>query len=374
MKKKKILILLSDAGNGHRSAAIALKKSFELMYPDQFEIEQVDFFKKIDISPFNSADEMYAYISSKIPLITTYDQFFKALNTKIGYEYLREALSTKLVKETIEYLESEKPDIVITVHHLVSIAIEGARKEKDLKFKFATVITDIITIARAWANTNADLVFCPTTQAVPLLVKYGVNPNKIVFPLFPINPDFMEYKERNEMLKELNLDTDKTTIMITGGGFGNKSLTKSLEKLAKKENIQLLMMCGKNKDLLEELSGKYKNNLRVRVVGFVNNMCDYMSASDIIYGKPGPGTLFEILTMNKKAILSKRIGYQEKGNVKYGLQNPRIRYAGSNTKKLLQAIEDLQKFNDFLDVSEPLRKPDEALQIVKIIKEKLSTD
>ena len=49
-RKKRILILFSDTGGGHRSAAEAIGEAFYYAYPNQAEIFLVDVFK--DATPF----------------------------------------------------------------------------------------------------------------------------------------------------------------------------------------------------------------------------------------------------------------------------------------------------------------------------------
>jgi 1,2-diacylglycerol 3-beta-galactosyltransferase len=59
----------------------------------------------------------------------------------------------------------------------------------------------------------------------------------------------------------------------------------------------------------------------VQVHGFVNNMSDWMSASDCIVTKAGPGTIAEALIRELPILLSGYIPGQEEGNVPYVVDN-----------------------------------------------------
>lgn len=57
------------------------------------------------------------------------------------------------------------------------------------------------------------------------------------------------------------------------------------------------------------------------IMGFVNNMPEYMFASDIIITKAGPGTISEALICGLPMILNGYIPCQEEANVPYVLEN-----------------------------------------------------
>jgi 1,2-diacylglycerol 3-beta-galactosyltransferase len=59
----------------------------------------------------------------------------------------------------------------------------------------------------------------------------------------------------------------------------------------------------------------------VQVHGFVNNMSDWMGASDCIVTKAGPGTIAESLIRELPILLSGYIPGQEEGNVPYVVDN-----------------------------------------------------
>lgn len=55
--------------------------------------------------------------------------------------------------------------------------------------------------------------------------------------------------------------------------------------------------------------------------GFVHNMPEWMSASDMIITKAGPGTIAESLICGLPVLLNAFIPCQEEGNVTYVLDN-----------------------------------------------------
>ncbi|MEO6728791.1 MAG: glycosyltransferase [Candidatus Dojkabacteria bacterium] len=364
--KKKVLILIGDVANGHRSAANALTHSFETLFPDHVEVETVDVFT-VDKStqPFYSADSTHLLISQNRTVELVANTLFKFFNTEDGYNLFRWFAHQKLSKVILDILEENKPDVVISIHPIVSAALNKVKTHNEAEFKSVTVITDLVTLFRGWADTSSDLVFAPTKESVNNLINFGVDVKNIKFPLFPINPNMEKAEERNSIFKSLGLDPTKKTVLLTGGGFGIESLKKAISNISKKfQDLQIILIAGKNINFKSYLEDKYKNNKNIKILGYVNNMQDFIFVSDIVIGKPGPATILEFEVFNKKAILTKKIGEQEIGNIAYAKSNPNFRYIGEDWSKLEETIMDLL---DKKIIGNPKRSADECDLIVKEI-------
>ena len=61
--------------------------------------------------------------------------------------------------------------------------------------------------------------------------------------------------------------------------------------------------------------------MRVLVKGFVTNMPELMTASDVIVTKAGPGTISEALICGLPMVLNAFVPCQEEGNIPYVTQN-----------------------------------------------------
>lgn len=368
--KKKILILIGDVANGHRSAANALTTSFEKLFPNDVDIETVDTFTvSPNTQPFYSADSTHLLISQNRYVEMIANTGFKFFNTEIGYDLFRWFAHNRLNKVISKTLEDEKPDIVISIHPIVSAALNEMKVKGDLTAKSVTVITDLITLFRGWADFSADLVFAPTHESVNILVNFGVNIKKIIYPLFPINPNMENAQDKEKVFSSLGLDSHKKTILLTGGGFGIESLKKAISNICKNfPELQLILIAGKNLSFKDYLEDKYKNNKNIKILGYVNNMQDFINISEIVIGKPGPATILEFEVFNKKAILTKKIGEQEIGNIEYARLNSNFIYIGEDWDKLEDAVKELL---DKETIGQPKRSADECDQITKEIYKRL---
>lgn len=85
-------------------------------------------------------------------------------------------------------------------------------------------------------------------------------------------------------------------------------------------NDQLIVVCGRNKTLANDLASRkwgIKVVIKVRgalhysqlclevvVKGFINNMADYMASCDCVITKAGPGTIAEALACGLPIVLN----------------------------------------------------------------------
>lgn len=99
----------------------------------------------------------------------------------------------------------------------------------------------------------------------------------------------------------LGIESDLPTVLVVGGGDGMggivdiaKELGKKLESGSSSPVYQMVVVCGNNADAQKELTAvEWGSGVRVHVKGFVNNMDEWMRASDALVTKAGPGTIAE---------------------------------------------------------------------------------
>lgn len=348
-KKLKILILLADVGSGHKAAANALTQAFEKVYSDTVEVKSVDLFKEYGKLPFKQSAHSYKLATSLPPLEFTSNLLYKTLNTGVGDKVFSKFTFYRMYSQAVELLAIEKPDVVVSVHPIVSL-ITCELKQRLNSFYSVTVVTDLIDFMRAWADGCADLVFCPTPQARDLVVSYGVDPRRVVTGYYPLRPSLADYRPWREVLSELGLALDQPTVLLTSGGFGAANLVTLAKRLLKDPRMQLVVITGRLEKLEQRLKKQFADNPRIKILGFVERMQDYLNSADYIVSKPGPASILEIMLFNKKAILTKPIGVQEEANVGYALKNPKFRYISNKYSQIGKVIEDFRSHPELKDL------------------------
>jgi UDP-N-acetylglucosamine:LPS N-acetylglucosamine transferase len=371
---QKILFLIGDIGACHKSAAGALAEAFQLKYPGQFETPVIDLYEYGNSADSMITSEEFLKLLSK----NEYLEAFNNANIAVGnnfpaYQITVQYLKSMLTKAAREIIEREQPKIVISTHPIPSI-IAGTLK-KEFEFELITIVPDLGNFFRGWADKSSDMIFAPSEEAVSTLVDYGYPKEQIISPYFALKPSLGNCAPRDEVLKHLGFELDKRTILITGGGVGTSSMTGLIQLLSEYNELQLIIATGKLDDLKEELAHKYQDEQQIKVIGFVNNINDYMNAADLVISKPGAATTVELEALNKRVLMTKKIGAQEKGNLKYALKNPNMRYLGDNYYLLPTLLQELLYYPTAeMLAHKPRRNFNESLEMVEMIKERFLKD
>jgi UDP-N-acetylglucosamine:LPS N-acetylglucosamine transferase len=153
------------------------------------------------------------------------------------------------------------------------------------------------------------------------LLDLGIAPTRIATLGIPIRPEFdrMTLSGR-EMREKLSLDPDLTTLLLMGGGDGAGKIADTAKALAAVSNstgqFQLVVVTARNVAARTQLEA-FDWPIPARILGFVNNVAEYMTAADVIATKPGSLTLSEAIALGKPLMLARPVPGQEEGNVAY---------------------------------------------------------
>jgi len=324
----RVLLLISDTGGGHRASADALSAALHEMYSGQVETRTVDFWTEIAGRPFDKFPEGYSFLAKNPPLWRMAWQYGRFPLTRRVTEEISNACANNAFRAEID---NYRPHLIVSVHPLTQFIPLRVINALPLEQRpvFVTVCTDLGGAHPTWFHRDADLVFVPSLSVKNIAVKCGVRPEKIRLLGLPVRKPFWKSeKDQHEMRTKLGLKTDLPTALIVGGGDGVGGVGKVATALAQRiestlgegDTAQIVVICGKNEKLAEKL--RQQNwGVPVRIEGFVNNMSDWMTASNLIISKAGPGTIAEALIRGLPIVLSGYLPGQEQPNVKYVTSN-----------------------------------------------------
>jgi processive 1,2-diacylglycerol beta-glucosyltransferase len=127
-------------------------------------------------------------------------------------------------------------------------------------------------------------------------------------------------------------------------------------------------MCGKNEELKSRLEREPADKAGARVipVGYTRDMDEYMSASDLIVGKPGGLTTCEALAKGLVFVIANPIPGQEERNADHLLeQGAAIRSNNPATigYKIGQLINDPERLNTMRKNALRFARPNAAFDI-----------
>ncbi|KAA8495127.1 Monogalactosyldiacylglycerol synthase, chloroplastic [Porphyridium purpureum] len=347
LARVKILILMSDTGGGHRASAEALKTAFEQQFGSMCEIVIKDFWVQLAGFPFRNFPQQYATLA-KYPWMWKFLYNLTKIRIARGFnDFVFELFAYQNVRD---FFEEFRPDLVISVHPLVQqltkeILLCFEEESKVMHVPFITVVTDYGGAHPTWFHRGVDLCYVPSEPVKAVAFEEGMRSEQVRMFGLPVRPAFWEETRSVAAIRaHLGLDTHAQTVLIVGGGDGvgglqavatavaqrvaasgagsvaNGALPKAPAPAASSTLVQIVVICGKNKLLAAELR-KLKVGVPMHVLEFVNNMHEWMRASDLIITKAGPGTIAEALICGLPVLLSSYLPGQEEGNVHFVLEN-----------------------------------------------------
>mmetsp|Transcript_5371 Transcript_5371/g.5918 ORF Transcript_5371/g.5918 Transcript_5371/m.5918 type:complete len:471 (-) Transcript_5371:114-1526(-) len=338
----RVQILMSDTGGGHRASANALRDAFDVLYPGRIECDIVDIFTDYGpFWPFNDYPRMYKIMAEYSFL---WEAFYRLGETPVGLtlnEFFMDFFCFDPFKKCIERpfgTSKKRADMVVSVHPLCQdiplkilseLDSEGASRAPEARTTpFITVVTDLGGAHPTWFNKNVDQCFVPSDALYKLARDREIKSSKIVQYGLPIRKGFWsssEKKDKYTLRDELQLDKNLPTVLVVGGGDGMggivdiaKSLGNKLGSSGNEPAYQMVVVCGNNKKAKEALlQENFNSGVKVQVEGFVENMDEWMRASDALVTKAGPGTIAEASICGLPCMLFSYLPGQEEGNVPF---------------------------------------------------------
>ena len=374
--KKRILILMSDTGGGHRSAAEAIDDALEREFPGKYATKLVDAIVRAAIPPFNHMPEWY------LPLVT-YAEFwwgvgFRSTNRPPVIRSAQPLLDVMIGVRLRRVLRDETPDLVVTVHPLLTALARRSLRAIGSQAPFVVVVTDLYTAHGLWFDPEADLTLVPTAGTDVGARRYGVPGEKLRVVGLPVSLKFLARgKSKAELRAQLGLAPDKMTVLLIGGGEGMGKLHDIARAIAQERlPLQLAVVTGRNKALKEKFDAT-EWEIPVSVQGFVTNMPDWMHAADLLITKAGPGTIMEGLACGLPILLSGYLPGQESGNVTF-VEQSGVGVLRQEPEEIAHTLAEwLMPINDtlarFSARARELARPSAALDIASILDDILTS-
>jgi UDP-N-acetylglucosamine:LPS N-acetylglucosamine transferase len=297
--KPKILIISSDTGGGHRSAAAAIVAGIEgIVKGDSYAIRVV------------RAVEESHHITARA--VTLYNWLLR--NKQHWMKYLYWAVN-RFRPETREFFQSRCigfvrelfgrwcPHIVVSVHPLTQHLIARVLKELGLadRIPLVTVVTDpYYGFWKGWACDDVRLYLCATEDARRQLIDYGIAPERIKVSGMPVHPKFSFPGDQAARVARtaLGLDADKFTVFVNAGWEGGGNIPHIFRELVRGElNMQAIFLAGKNEALKNEVETLAADaKFPIKVIGYSDEVEKLLGAANVMISKLGGLSTFEALS------------------------------------------------------------------------------
>jgi processive 1,2-diacylglycerol beta-glucosyltransferase len=313
---KNVLILSASAGAGHVRAAQAIEKAFHQIGGAQ-SVDHVDVLEHTNPLFRRLYSKAYLEMVEKMPEVLGW--LYDRMDSPAFDDRLKQTFDKLNVGPFVKLLEKYQPEIAVCTHSLPAEIIAWLARKGRLDTKQAIVITDF-DVHALWLCPYHEQYFVAVDETRAHLEELGVARGKIAITGIPIDPAFAHPKDKAAMRAKHGLQRDKTTILVSAGGYGVGRLDEVVNSLLKlRHPAQVVVICGRNAELkerVERLASGVSPGHRVSLVGvgYTTEMDEYMAASDLIVGKPGGLTTSEALAIGLVFVVVNPIPGQEERN------------------------------------------------------------
>jgi processive 1,2-diacylglycerol beta-glucosyltransferase len=271
-------------------------------------------------------------------------------------------------------LQDYQPDLTVCTHFLPAGILSWLTAEDRIANPPAIVVTDF-DVHAMWLCRNYAHYFVALDETREHLAKLGIDPARISVTGIPIDPLFAETRSNRAMREKHNLDPDRTTILVSAGGFGVGPMEHLLTALLDlRSPAQVVAICGRNAELkkqMEELvESRPEATTKVMVLGYTTEMHELMAASDILLGKPGGLTTSEALANGLVFVIVNPIPGQEERNSDHLLEQG-VAIRCNNLPVLAYKIDrllgDPERFRAMQAASRRMARPRASYEIVQAL-------
>ncbi|HYY57792.1 MAG TPA: glycosyltransferase [Pyrinomonadaceae bacterium] len=366
---KKVLVLSASAGAGHMRAAEAVERAVAEMGAAE-EVRHIDTLQYTNKLFRHLYSKAYIEMVNKTPEVLGW--LYDHLDKPWKNERRRLALDKLNTRPFVKMLKAYQPEIIICTHFLPAEIISWLRAKERIASRQAIVVTDF-DVHAMWLCHHYEHYFVALEETRVHLERLGIPPEKITVSGIPIDPVFALEKEKRAMRDKHGLLQDRRTILLSAGGFGVGPMENIIHSLRDMRSpAQVIALCGRNLELksrIDELARDFMNGgpVTIKAIGFTTEMDEYMTASDILLGKPGGLTTSEALAKGLVFVIVNPIPGQEERNSDHLLEMGvaiRCNNLPALAYKLDLLLEDRARFSSMQANARRLARPRAAREIV----------
>ena len=304
---KKLLILSASVGGGHDSVARALHESCAERFGDRLSSVWFDSLSTNRLARMYYV-ESYRLLTDRAPrlLASLYARTYDDVDG-IGRR-ANDRLARVLLGGVRGIIDAVRPDVIVCTHFPPLSAIP-------ISIPTYVVIPDHDCHAM-WMDRRVRGYFVADERVREVLARRGIAPQAIAATGIPLRTSFTRSYDRAQVRAGFALG-DGPVVLVMGALFGAPDTVAAFEQLRRVDELQLVVVCGRN-DRLRRALTPFADD-RVRVLGLRHDVSALMDGADVLVSKAGGVTVSEALAKGLPMVLFRPIPGQEDRNAAFAV-------------------------------------------------------
>ncbi len=168
--------------------------------------------------------------------------------------------------------------MVISTYPGVTAVLGMLRENRRLEIPVQSAITDLAGL-RYWVHPGVDMHYVTHPESIEEVEKLA-GPASVRWARPPISSDFLMPRTRRDARAALDLPAHARMVLVSGGGWGIGDLEGAIDTALADKDTLVACITGRNEGARERLEQRFAGNEQVRILGFTEQMSDWMAAAD----------------------------------------------------------------------------------------------
>jgi len=303
----RVLLLTAGYGEGHNSAARALRAAFA-RHPG-VEAELVDLFarraprlnettRRAYLGLINRAPGVWRGVYRWLDRSATAPLFFRALN---GHA----RLLARIIAE-------RRPVALVSTYPVYSWLLQRLRSDGAVHPPHFTVVTDALTINSLWFRAPSAGWFVTDGDSAELLAQAGVPRDRVEVTGFPVAPEFADRAAELAPPDPAHSPDRRVLYMINSG---RSRALATARALLQHPEWQVTFTAGRDAGLRAELAALVRaSSARAEVLGWTDRIPELLMTHHLVISKAGGATTQESINALCPMLVNQIVPGQEEGN------------------------------------------------------------
>ena len=341
-QKKKILVLISEGGGGHKAAGDSLKEILGGLYdvdvvnPLSHMLRPIDFLSILTFGRF-TAEDLYNHL-----LRRGHHRFIKVLFCHVGTYYMRSKIKRvkKLFNRYLQKNAGNTPALIISTFPMINAPLFEAAQASDIPFVILPTDLDSETFLLGMdevliseeAKLRVALPYDDPDLQLKAVREGRLKAKHLHVTGFPVRPACLKKYQPNEVVqlkKKHGIIEGLSTLTIIMGAEGGDTILHYAQELSKLSleattgrGFQLNVCVGRNRKIAEVIktwaiaqggeviyqcdaytSLLTKDKVYLHLRTFTKEVVEIMACSDLVITKTGSCSVNEAIYLGKRLLL-----------------------------------------------------------------------
>jgi UDP-glucose 4-epimerase len=275
-REPRVLVLTADIGEGHDLPARIIKSNLEEEVPSA----------KVEIA--NGLEAMGRILSAVVRGGSRFTFRWTPWMFDVQYWLITKFAPTRWLAHHLNYwlgargllrlIAAHEPDVIISTYPGVTAVLGMLRENRRLEIPVQSAITDLAGL-RYWVHPGVDMHFVTHPESIEEVERLA-GPGSVEWMRPPISRDFLMPRTRRDAREALDVPPHARLVLVSGGGWGIGDLEGAINSALADEDTLVTCITGRNEVAREKLEQRFGDNEQVRILGFTEQMSDWMAAAD----------------------------------------------------------------------------------------------